>query len=638
MKLNGLSLGAAAMLTMSAVAPWAAAYPQPRNTQARNFTYDDKSFLLDGEALQLLGGEMEPQRVPKQYWRHRMQMAKALGLNTIFSYIFWNNIEPTPGQFNFEDRNDIATFFRIAQEEGLYVVLRPGPYICGEHEWGGFPAWLTEIDGMEVRSNNKPFLDASRNFLNRLGTELQDLQVTKGGPILLVQLENEYGSFDSDKEYLQGLADILRDNFEVPLYTNDGPGADYLAGGTLHGVLAAIDGDTKTGFEARNNLTDETMLGPLLNGEYYTQWFDSWTSDTGHTAPTSEQIATHIDELKWILDNGHHFNLFMFHGGTNFGFEAGSVSTTKPVTTSYDYGAPLDETGRPTELYWKIRELIVSHVGADNVPAVPESPSIAEVPEFALEPALALFDTKPSEPSSESDSPVTMESLGQAYGYVLYEHTATEDASGALAPGDKARDRVIIYVNGNKVGVIDVRYENPAAVNVDLKKGDSLQLLVENLGRVDFTKTLLEQDKGIVGDVTVGGSAALKGWSAYSLPLDKLPEFSGGDKPTVEDAPVFYTGSFKLPEGAKADRTGDVLLTIPNGVKGQLFVNGVNLGRSWKVGPQQELYVPGCYVKDGGADNEVVYLELEPSADTKLAAKGVAAREWANHPDPDRTE
>ena len=633
MKLNGFSLGAAALL--SAVAPWAVAYPQPRNTQARNFTYDDKTFLLDGEPLQILGGEMEPARVPKQFWRDRMKMAKAMGLNTIFSYLFWNNIEPTQGEFNFEDRNDIATFFRIAQEEGLYVVLRPGPYICGEHEWGGFPAWLDQIDGMQVRSNNQPFLDASKKFIDRLGAELGDLQVSKGGPILLVQLENEYGSFDKDKDYLQALADMLRDNFDVPLYTNDGPGENYLSGGTLHGVLAAIDGDTKTGFEARNNLTDETMLGPLLNGEYYTQWFDSWSSETAHTAPTSDNIATHVDELKWILDNGHHFNLFMFHGGTNFGFEAGSVSTTNPVTTSYDYGSPLDETGRPTELYWKLRELISNHVGADNVPDVPDSPSIAEIDEFPLEPVLALFDTKPSEPS-KSDSPVTMESLGQAYGYVLYEHSVAEDVSGALAPGDKARDRVIIYVNGNKVGVIDVRYENPPAVNVDLKKGDSLQLFVENLGRVDFTKTLLEQKKGIVGDVKVGDST-LTGWSAYSLPLEELPKLSGLDKPTVQDAPVFYTGTFKLPDGTAADGSGDVLLTFPNSVKGQLFVNGINLGRSWKVGPQQELYVPGCYLKADGAANEVVFLDLEPSADTKLAGKGVTARQWANNPDPDHS-
>lgn len=639
MLLRGVAAGLAALL--SVFAPLASANPVANKG---NFTYNAKHFLLNGEPFQIIGGQMDPQRIPQEYWRQRLQMARAMGLNTIFSYIFWNNLEPSPGQWNFKGRNDVAQFFRIAQEEGLQVVLRPGPYICGEHEWGGFPSWLSQIPGMQVRQNNGPFLNATKGYLDRLGSELRRLQVTNGGPILMTQLENEYGSFDKDKKYLQAMADMLRDNFNVFLYTNDGGGESYLDGGSLHGVLAQTDGDPKTGFAARDKyVTDPTCLGPLLDGEYYITWIDDWSSNSPHQITSGNQgaMTAVVNDLEWILQGNNSFSIYMFHGGTNWGFENGAIwanNRTMAVTSSYDYGAPLDESGRPTEVYHKLRDMISKYVPAGSIPDIPQAPNLAEVQEFSLEPVLTLFETRSAQPDKQSAQPVTMESLGQSYGFILYEHRVAKAASGVLAPGDGPRDRVIVYVNGARVGVIDRTYVTPGSVQVSLKEGDLVQLLVENVGRIDYSYKLKEQQKGIVGNVTVGQGGVLEGWSTYSLPLSTLPSgLSGGNKvsPTDKGPPVFYTGSFKLPSGAKSDLSGDTFLALPKGVKGQVWVNGINLGRYWTVGPQQSLYLPGCYIKDHGYSNDVVVLELEPHADTQLTGKGIATREWGNNPDPD---
>lgn len=484
-------------------------------SQPGNFTYNRHDFLLNDKPFQIIGGQMDPQRVPPEYWSQRLKMAKSMGLNTIFSYLYWNLLEPSPGEWDFKGRNDVARFFRLAHMEGLKVSLRPGPYVCAERDWGGFPAWLSQVPGMAVRENNGPFNAAARKYIDRLGKELGHLQINKGGPIVMVQLENEYGSFGTDKEYLAAQAEMLRDNFDVFLYTNDGGGKSYLEGGYLHGVLAVIDGSSKSGFEARDKyITDPTCLGPQLNGEYYITWFDQWRSDYDHQqiSGNEEWMNSAVDELDWTLSGNYSFSIYMFHGGTNWGFENGAMHDDGPyisVTTGYDYGAPLDESGRPTEIYYRLRDMISKHVPEGSIPEVPELPKLATVPEFSLEPVAALFDTE-NEPTKQAVNPVSMDALGQAFGYVLYEHKATSDVSGQIDLGEGARDRVLVYVNGVRVGVIDMIYKPPADVNVTLNKGDTLQLIVENLGRVDVRQRLREQVKGIVGNVTVGDNAALE--------------------------------------------------------------------------------------------------------------------------------
>ncbi|KAJ6437083.1 beta-calactosidase [Purpureocillium lavendulum] len=453
-------------------------------------------------------------------------------------------------------------------------------------------------------------------------------------------LENEYGAFGSDKAYLRALADILKKNFDGFLYTNDQPSQVSLSGGSLPGVLAEVDGKNSTeAFDSlRKYITDNSMRGPLLNGEMYITWFDAWGSGQSHQTKSGDAkaIDTAVADLEWVLKNNHSFSIYMFHGGTNFGFENGSkfVNGLKPVTSSYDYGAPLDESGRPTDVYYKLRNMISKYVAKDSIPEVPTTSNLTVVDEFTLYPAVSLYDTLPTEPSKRSAQPVTMESLGQSYGFVLFEHIVTEDVSGALAPGDEPRDRIIVHVNGKKVGVTDRTYATPTAVQLSLKKGDVLRLLVENLGRVDYDRILQDQAKGIVGAVKIGAKT-LNNWSTYSIPLTSLPEKAlngtSSNSANIQDGPVFYSGIFRLKDGASNDLTGDMFLSLPSGVKGQVWVNGINLGRYWDVGPQQSLYVPGVYLQANGTANQVVVLELEPQADVTMIGRGIATREWGNN-------
>ncbi|KAI1773334.1 glycoside hydrolase family 35 protein [Hypoxylon cercidicola] len=643
---------------LALAAPARAPAPPPTNparsaaAAAPAFAYDRNSFLLGGEPYVIIGGQMDPQRIPRAYWRDRLAKARAMGLNTVFSYVYWNLLEPREGEWRRgEGSNDVAAFFRAAQDEGLTVVLRPGPYICGEREWGGFPAWLSGVPGLRVRSSNEPFMDAARRYLARLADDLRDLQVTRGGPLIMVQVENEYGSYGEDHAYTQGLRDILRGLFEVPLYTNDGPVDWTLRGGEVPGVLAEIDGDPRSGFAARDRyITDETELGPLLDGEYYTYGPDFWGSANAHNtaAGQPERIQGLVSDIEFVLAANNSISLYMFHGGTNFGFGNGALwrNYTAVFITSYDYGAPLDESGRTTDMYFAFREAIQKYVPAGSIPEPPANVPLREIGNVTLTAAAALFDALGEKTASAA--PPTMEDLGQAYGLVLYEHAVTTALRGFLQPGDRARDRVVAYVNGAKAGVVDSTYGAPARVGLSLEPGDTLRLLVENLGRVDYwsresgTFVALEDPyKGVVGNVTVGGHV-VSGWDVYSLPLDAPPPLgtAGPAAPVVPGSPpVFFRGTFRVDgdgdgDGGTADPAAlDTFLAVPDGVKGNVWVNGFNLGRYWIVGPQQSLYLPGTVVRPD-AENEIVVLELEPSGDT-LTASGTAERVWANYPDPD---
>ncbi len=667
---------AASVCLWSSAAATAATLVASVDTPA--FSYNANSFLLHGEPYVMIGGQMDPQRVPPDYWRDRLAKARAMGLNTIFSYVYWNMLEPrADGRWmggNGSGVNDIARFFRLAQAEGLHVVLRPGPYICGEREWGGFPAWLAQVPDMTVRSSNAAFMAAAVRYLQRLAADLRDTQVTRGGPLLMVQVENEYGSYGSDHNYTYGLRDALRDVYEVPLYTNDG-GVDWtLAGGSVPGALAATDGDPAGGFRAREQyVRDASMLGPLLDGEYYTLAPDFWGPHQPHNVAgaRSSQAAQFMRDLDFVLRANNSISLYMFHGGTNFGLSNGAMwrNYTAPFTTSYDYGAPLDESGRTTDLYRVLRRTILRYVPARSVPTPPANVPRMALPAVILTPyAELLTDLVPANSTSEygdSDNdanvlpgPLTMEALGQAYGLVLYEHRVrAADASlhGVLRVGDRARDRVIVYVNGARVGVIDSTYTSPASVSVTLRLGDHLQLLVENLGRADYwsqesrtPNVLLDQAKGICGDVVVG-STVVHGWVSKALPLDDVPALRNtsnttdtasmvGAGTTALGGPILYRGRFTVDSPTDGDVARlDTYLAVPAGIKGVVWVNGFNLGRYWIVGPQQSLYLPGPILKAGnGQVNEIVVLELEPKdPQTSLAAVGQAERVWTNHPDPD---
>jgi beta-galactosidase GanA len=295
------------------------------------FTYNETNFLLHGKPFQILAGQMDPQRIPQQYWRDRLQKVRAMGLNSISSYIFWDLLEPKEGNWDFSGMNNVAQYFKIAQEEGLKVLLRPGSYVCGEHTWGGFPAWLSEVPGMVVRSNNEPFLNATKLYITRLAQELKPLLVTNGGPIILVQVENEYGSYGSDKQYTSTLRDMWKEaGFNVPLYTTDGDGTNFLKGGVIENVLAETDGgggNVDGAFVTRHNyLANTSSSGPFIDAEYYTTWLDLWGSP--HQTTDANGAKTVMSDLDWLIKNGSSFSLYMVHGGTNFGFSAGADWST----------------------------------------------------------------------------------------------------------------------------------------------------------------------------------------------------------------------------------------------------------------------------------------------------------------------
>lgn len=605
--------------------------------QAANgtFSWDKNTFYVDGKAYQIAGGQLDPQRIPRAYWPQRLQMAKSMGLNTIFSYLYWQDIEKYPGQFDFTDTNDVAAWFREIQKAGMKGVLRPGPYVCAERDLGGMPGWLSQISGMKHRSNNKPFLEATNNYLAKVGAQLQPLLISNGGPILMVQIENEYGWAGSDSEYKNNLASILKTSFpNTKLYTTDAANAGALRNGMVPGALACFDGtDSKNGVNLlRSTITDQSSIGPAMNGEYWVRWFDNWGPRNGHSTYDGDKngMQGRADELDWLLSNSHHFSIFMFHGGTSFAFGAGSGDTTPrtPFTTSYDYGAALDETGRPSQIYNYFRTAIAKHFS--NIPTVPSTPPLASVSDFSLTPVWGMFDNLTS--PRTSSSPLVMEATGQVFGYILYESIAVGSSSGRLQPGNgAARDRIIVYVNGQRKGVIDSIYKSPATINVSLNKGDKLWLLVENMGRAD--NGFSDQTKGIFGDVTVRGTK-ISGWNHYNFALDNLPTAatSGGVSKTVSpnSPPVWYRGTFKTSNTGMA---ADTFLQLPGGTKGLVFVNGHNLGRYWTIGPQQELFVPGVYLKTN-EDNVVSVLELEPG-NTSRVARGVANRTWKNNADPD---
>jgi hypothetical protein len=615
----------------------------PGNTIAappHSFVYDRHQFYLYGKPYPIIGGEMDPQRVPRAYWRDRLHKARAMGLNTIFCYIYWDSLEPKPGVWDFSGNNDIAEYCHQAQLEGLKVVLRPGPYICGEHDFGGLPAWLLNIPGMIIRSNNLPFLNATYEYIRHIGTVLKPSLISSGGPILMAQVENEYGSFGNDHAYTAALRDMFRAaGFDIPLYTTDGPGLSFLEGGAISGCLAEVDGSGTKGnggtpwnsLAARDQyVKDLSSLGPLFDGEYYTSWIRHWDEANYPDYNNPKDIAWVTQDLDWLLSNNYGFSLFMFHGGTSWGFQNGANGghprPLSPQITSYDYGAPLDETGRTALLYLPIRKTIQKHLQPPSaLPAVPENTPLLKIPEIRLNRVASLFDQLPK--PTHRFSPVNMESLGQFYGYTLYRSKIMKPVTGKLQAGDYPRDRILVYVNSKRIGVIDAHYANPQEISLNLNANDTLDLFVENLGRVNYGDPLNDQRKGIVGNVTVG-KQTINNWSMFSLPLDPIQKTVPTYHPAVPgtDTPAFYRGSFNV------SNVEDTLIDLPGWTKGVVWVNNHNLGRYWVVGPQNQLYLPGCYLVKGS--NDIVVMELENT--TTSTVRGVTQRTWKVYPDPDK--
>ena len=578
------------------------------------FEISGRQFLLEGKPFQIISGEMHYARIPREYWHDRLKMARAMGLNTISSYVFWNLHEPKPGVYDFSGQLDVADFIRAAQDEGLYVLLRPGPYVCAEWDLGGLPAWLLADPTIVLRSDDPKFRRPVERWLKRLGQELAPLQATRGGPILAVQVENEYGSFDGDHQYMKHIYDLIAGaGFgDSLLYTADGP--EQLPNGSLPGVPAAVNFGPGEAQHALQTLAGFRPSQPLMAGEYWAGWFDQWG---GRHAQTDAALQSR--DLKWMLAQGYSVNLYMFHGGTTFGFMNGANFNDgyQPQTTSYDYDAALDESGRPTKKYFAFREVIAAHNPAVKLPDVPQARPLIGIVPFELNQRASLWDNLGN--AFPREAPETMEMLGQSYGYILYRTHIAGAGSGDLKL-DGMHDYAKVYVNGVEQGTLDRRL-GQSSLSVRLDQSDNtLDILVENGGRINFSKQLLEQRKGIAPSVMFAGKQ-LRGWQIYPLPMSDVRNlrFSPAEPGKIA-GPGFLCGTFSLAT------TGDTYLNLRGFGKGVIWVNGHLLGRFWDVGPEQTLYLPAPWLKAG--QNEVVVFNLDNSGSRML--QGLARPLYAN--------
>ncbi len=575
------------------------------NAQKHTFSLSDTAFLLDGKPFQMISGEMHYPRIPREAWRARMKMAKAMGLNTIGTYIFWNLHEPQKDMFDFKGGNDIVEFVKTAQEEGLWVILRPSPYVCAEWEFGGYPYWLQNEQGLQVRSMEKQYLDEYRKYINEIGKQLAPYQINHGGNILMVQIENEYGSYGSDKAYLEKNRQMFIDaGFDGLLYTCD-PAPD-LVKGHLPGLLPAVNGLDKPKAVKKIINDNHSGKGPYYIAEWYPAWFD-WWGTKHHTVP-AEKYTPALDS---VLGAGISINMYMFHGGTTRDFMNGAnykkTSPYEPQTSSYDYDAPLDEAGNVTHKFMEFRKVIQKHLPAGKtLPEVPAAKPTISISNITVNEGVPIFNLLGTPKTGET--PLTFEDLNQAYGYVLYR-TKLNDAASGILKINELRDYGIVFLNGKRIGILDRRLgQDSLQLNVPAE-GGTLEILVENMGRINFGPYLLQNKKGITKNVMLGGKA-LNNWKMYSLPFDDVSAYNQSHKtdatqigePTYTNAPVLKHGTFTL------QTVGDTYLDMRNWGKGVVWINGHNLGRYWSIGPQQTLYMPVEWLKKGV--NEIAVLEL----------------------------
>ena len=561
---------------------------------AHSFRANGDHFELDGKPFQIISGAIHYPRVPRALWRDRLRKARAMGLNTIETYVFWNEHETSPGKFEFSGQKDVGEFIREAQQEGLFVILRPGPYICAEWELGGLPPWLLRDPEMVVRSSNPAFITATSRWLKRLGEELAPLQIGNGGPIIAVQVENEYGSFGSDHAYMEQIHHLLLNSgFDrAMLYTADG--ASFLDKGSLSELPAAVNfgtGDAKSEFAI---LAAARPFGPKMCGEYWDGWFDHWGEI--HHVTKAEQEAS---ELEWMLEKGYSVNLYMFHGGTSFGWMSGANSqgtNYQPDTTSYDYDAPVSESGELEPKFFLFRD-VISRVTGKTPPPPPVPLPVRALPPLELTQAATIWDNLPSPVVSEQI--LSMEAVGQPSGYILYRTSIKHAQKGDLHL-EVLHSYAQLYLDGVLAGTLDRRL-NQSSLALDIKHDNTrLDILVENTGRVNYGRQIQKENAGITSQVTLSG-AVITGWSIYSLPIQEVGSLEY--KSSICKGACFYRATFQVEEPADS-----FLDTKPLG-KGVVWLNGKPLGRFWDIGPQYTLYVPAPWLMKGR--NEIVVFDLK---------------------------
>lgn len=579
------------------------------------FTVGDKTFLLNGKPFVVKAAELHYPRIPRPYWEHRIKMCKALGMNTVCLYVFWNIHEQQEGRFDFTGNNDVAEFCRLAQRNGLYVIVRPGPYVCAEWEMGGLPWWLLKKKDIRLREPDPYFMERVKLFERKVGEQLASLTIQNGGPIIMVQVENEYGSYGENKAYVSAIRDIVRQSGfdKVTLFQCDWAsnfeknGLDDLVWTMNFGTGADIDQQFRRLGELRPN-------APQMCSEFWSGWFDKWGAR--HETRPAKAMVEGIDEM---LSKGISFSLYMTHGGTSFGHWAGANSPGfAPDVTSYDYDAPINEYGQATPKYWELRHTMEKYNDGGKLPAPPKAPMpVITIPKFVLTEYAPLGNGMGS--SVQSRDIRSFEDMDMGWGIADYSTALPKIPMESMLTLNEPHDFAQVFVDGKYIGKIDRVKNEKTLMLPPVEKGAELCIRIEAMGRINFGRAIKDY-KGITKEVTIStemdgheASWNLKNWTIVPIPdnyetaVKALSVGTETSKRTRQHAKLltkagYYRGHFTL------RKPGDTFLNMEAFGKGQVYVNGHAIGRFWNIGPQQTLYLPGCWLKQGR--NEVIVLDV----------------------------
>lgn len=580
-------------------------------TPRETFSVGDRTFLLNEKPFVIKAAEVHYTRIPRPYWEHRIQMCKALGMNTLCLYVFWNIHEQHEGQFDFKGQNDIAAFCKLAQKYGMYVIVRPGPYVCAEWEMGGLPWWLLKKKDVKLRTLDPYYMKRVGIFMNEVGKQLAPLQLANGGNIIMVQVENEYGSYGTDKPYISAIRDLVKASgftksalFQCDWSSNFTNNAlDDLLWTVNFGTGANIDQQFKKLKELRPNT-------PLMCSEFWSGWFDHW-GRKHETRPAKDMV----EGIKDMLDRNISFSLYMTHGGTTFGWWGGANNPAySTMCSSYDYDAPISEAGWVTPKYTLLRDLLKQYEPQGyKLPEVPAAKAVIAIPAIKFNKVAPLFDNLPTPQYSEDIQP--MEQFNQGWGQILYRTTLPQLTDSTEIKITEVHDWAQVFVNGKLIARLDRRLGQFSTKLPPVRKGARLDILVEAMGRVNFDKSIHDR-KGITEKVELfpKGKKEIKlnKWTVYNFPVDDTNFLENKKYVSMakHNGPAYYKATFNL------DKTGDTFLDMRSWGKGLVWVNGHAMGRFWEIGPQQTLYMPGCWLKTG--KNEIIVLDLKGPTDASI--------------------